>query len=116
MPLEQWYNHVPHIISILGTDWSVELTTPPDQDLLEGDAGATNQYTKTILLNRDELDNNAYIKETVRHEILHAFLMESGLDTCANEVDCWARNEEMIDWFAIQFPKISQIYKQLKVM
>lgn len=114
--LNQWYGHVPHVVSILGTDWSIELASPPEDDLTEGCAGSTNQYVKTILLNRDVLDTLEYIKETVRHELIHAFLMESGLDTSAQEVDCWARNEEMIDWFAIQSPKIYRLYKTLKVI
>lgn len=38
----------------------------------------------------------------VRHEIVHAFLKESGLD-CNSD---WARNEEIVDWIALQGPKI----------
>lgn len=44
---------------------------------------------------------------TLRHEIVHAFLYESGLGV--NSLECkegWATNEEMVDWIAIQGPKI----------
>jgi hypothetical protein len=50
--------------------------------------------------------------ETLRHEILHAFLSESGLRwNSFPEEKAWAQNEEMVDWFAIQFPKILKVYE-----
>lgn len=52
-----------------------------------------------------------YEKRTIRHEIVHAILFESGLDHNAD----WPRNEEIIDWIAIQFPKLLEIFKSLKV-
>lgn len=47
-----------------------------------------------------------------RHEIMHAFLYESGLDGQSCNVDCWAKNEEMIDWFALQSKKIFKAFKK----
>ena len=41
-----------------------------------------------------------------RHEIVHAFLLESGLAECSGDTDCWAQNEAMVDWFARQGQKI----------
>jgi hypothetical protein len=52
----------------------------------------------------------------MRHEILHAFLYESGLRENSNKVYAWAENEEMVDWIAIQFPKIEKIYKELNIL
>lgn len=54
---------------------------------------------------------------TLRHEVIHAFFNESGLqwNSFAPE-KAWAKNEEMVDWFAIQFPKIYTVYQQLGVM
>lgn len=43
----------------------------------------------------------AYQKKVLRHEIVHAFLYESGLWQNAYGSKCWAKNEEMIDWMAI---------------
>ena len=50
--------------------------------------------------------------ETVRHELIHAFLNESGLqwNSFAPE-KAWAKNEEMVDWFAIQMPKLLAAFK-----
>jgi hypothetical protein len=50
--------------------------------------------------------------ETLRHELIHAFLSESGLgwNSFAPE-KAWAKNEEMVDWFAIQMPKLLKAFK-----
>lgn len=50
--------------------------------------------------------------ETFRHELIHAFLNESGLQWDSVRVDHWAKNEEMVDWFAIQFPKLLKAFKE----
>ena len=52
------------------------------------------------------------MKTTLRHEIVHAFLGESGLSANSNESDAWARNEEMVDWFALQGPKIYKAWQE----
>ena len=52
-------------------------------------------------------------QETLRHEIIHAFLDESGLQGCALTLDgAWSKNEEMVDWFALLGPKIAAAWKQ----
>lgn len=51
-------------------------------------------------------------KEILRHEIVHAFFNESGLAQNSNSIDAWARNEEMVDWIAIQGPKIWRAWQE----
>lgn len=46
-------------------------------------------------------DPARYQRKVIRHELVHAFLFESGLS-----VNSWADNEEIVDWIAIQFPKL----------
>jgi len=41
---------------------------------------------------------------------VHAFLYEGGLNS-----ESWARNEEIVDWMAIQIPKIANKYKELNI-
>ena len=36
-----------------------------------------------------------------------------GLTSSSNGVDCWAKNVEMVDWIAIQYPKIKKVFQQL---
>ena len=52
-------------------------------------------------------------KHVLRHELIHAFLFESGLDQNSNLCESWAINEEMVDWMAIQMPKIMNIYDSI---
>lgn len=53
-------------------------------------------------------------KETLRHEVIHAFFNESGLKQNALPTEtAWAKNEEMVDWIAIQFPKILRVFIEL---
>lgn len=51
-------------------------------------------------------------KETLRHEIVHAFFNESGLSCSSGQTDAWARNEEMVDWIALQGPKIYKAWQE----
>lgn len=53
-------------------------------------------------------DLKAYQKQVIRHELIHAFLYESGLDVGSD----WAKNEEIVDYFAIQFPKMLRAFKE----
>ena len=48
----------------------------------------------------------------LRHEIVHAFLFQSGLSANSNATDAWATNEEMVDWIALQGPKIYKAWKE----
>ena len=53
-------------------------------------------------------------KQMLRHELIHAFLFESGLNTNTFTVEePWSINEELVDWVAIQFPKMYNIFKEL---
>ena len=53
----------------------------------------------------------------LRHELIHAFLSESGLADSSNGTgqDGLATNEEMVDWFARMSPKIFNTYKELGI-
>lgn len=56
-----------------------------------------------------------YAKSVIRHEIIHAFLYESGLYCNSSYTTNWACNEEMVDWIALQFPKIQKLYEELEL-
>ena len=60
------------------------------------------------------MEKNGLKKKTLRHELIHAFLAESGLSANAlSNYTSWAENEEMVDWIAIQFPKILEVFKEV---
>lgn len=113
-------------VNILGTTYKVYLNVPRNKEPKVPTAyGYTDFYSKKIVVfdvktipgwedATDEAVWNNY-SCTVRHEVIHAYLMESGLDCSSNAVDCWARNEEMVDWFAMQLPKIVKTCCELGV-
>ena len=60
-------------------------------------------------------DLAAYQRKVIRHEIIHAFLYESGLWQSSFNCKAWAQNEEMVEWFAIQSPKIFRAFREAGV-
>lgn len=113
-------------VNILGTTYKVYANVPYDKDpSLEGVYGYTDSYGKRIVVAdirtdpgwenaSDEAVRDNYCC-TMRHEIIHAYLIESGLNSSSNGVNCWARNEEMVDWFAMQMPKLIKTFRELGV-
>ena len=74
----------------------------------------TFQYYPPQLLQKAR---ETYWKKTLRHELIHAFLNESGLSDSSNCYEgAWTKNEEMVDWFAIQSPKIFEVFKEVSVL
>ena len=113
-------------INILGSTYKVYLNVPYTKDPnLTGAYGYTDFHGKKIVVSdirtvtgwegASEEALGDVFATTVRHEVIHAYLMESGLNASSNAVDCWARNEEMVDWFAIQMPKIVKTFCELGV-
>ena len=63
--------------------------------------------------NEEEETIQQCMKQTLRHEIVHAFLCESGLaDSAMQSQRGWAKNEEMVDWIAFQGPKIYKAWEE----
>jgi hypothetical protein len=52
-------------------------------------------------------------KQTLRHEIIHAFLCESGLSDSGLVYDgAWCKNEELVDWIAWQGEKLYKAWEE----
>ena len=110
------------LVYILGTQYNIKLISEADDPMLKTLWGYTDQTVHKIVVKliekqSDSVQNLAdYAKTIMRHELIHAFLFESGLGSCANELDCWSQNEEMVDWFAYQSPKIFKLFQQLNCL
>ena len=103
-------------INILGSEWAI-LERPEAEDKnLENADGYCDWTTRTIIIEREITgtlgDMEAYIRKVKRHEIVHAFLKESGLAECSATADAWACNEEMVDWLARVGPKIYEAWRE----
>lgn len=85
----------------------------------DGADGCMDQSLHVIRIAQFEADKNtiqdmeSYRKKVLRHEIIHAFLYESGLWNNSGNVQAWAQSEEITDWIAIQSPKLFQAFKEV---
>lgn len=104
-------------VSILGTYYTIKFDVP-ECELPEGSDGCMDQSTKEIKIahfepSRDSLQNlEEYRKKVLRHEILHAFLYESGMWNNSGSCEAWGQDETITDWIAIQFPKIMKTFEE----
>ncbi len=113
-------------INILGTSYKVYLNVPYAKDeSLQGRYGYMSFPNRKIVIadvrsipGWEDVDQETVAEAfatTVRHEVIHAYLMESGLNESSSPTECWARNEEMVDWFALQLPKMIKTFNELGV-
>lgn len=99
--------------NILGENYTINLNTP--REILTDCDGECARYDKRIsMVDIDEIFDGGGTKigrkkryaEGLRHEIIHAFFEESGLDE-------YSENEELVQWLAIQFPKLVDTFEQI---
>lgn len=109
-------------VSILGTMYHIKYDVTADQEsILENSRGYMDETSKSLVIGEADTDCDCasieYLKnKTLRHEIIHAFLVESGLGNSSFTVNGpWADNEEMVDWIARQFTKIQKVYELLGI-
>lgn len=110
-------------VSILGTVYKIFKRSKEQDSKLEECDGYCDYSTKNIVVitkrekDKMDLDNLKVIDNRIlRHEIIHAFVYESGLWCNSFGVSSWAQNEEMTDWIALQFPKIYEVFKKLNIL
>lgn len=101
-------------IDVLGTKYEMRISNQAEDSRLEGIDGYCDTTTKVCVV--DDMacagalakGNLAeYQKKVKRHELIHAFLYEFGLAE-----NCWAVNEEAVDWMAIQFEKLQKAFEE----
>ncbi len=111
-------------INVLGTSYKVNKYAYKDKPIFEKRSydGYCDSIGKEIaildLKTHPDFENESEAwcqkseKMTLRHEIVHAFFNESGLmDSSLQYSAGWAKNEEMVDWIALQFSKIMEAFK-----
>ena len=106
-------------VKILGEAWTLDICPKEKYESLKnGRAGfcdstvrlmAVDDFTTLEPSPHVLRDLHVSLRSIIRHEMLHAFLAESGLMGESQ----WAEDEEMIDWFANQLPKIVEAMKQV---
>lgn len=103
-------------INILGTEYQIHFRKEENDIKLKKADGYIDHSVKKIVVGIFEKDDmsiedlESYQRKVLRHEIIHGFLYESGLWNNTSQSGAWATSEEMTDWFAIQSPKIFEIF------
>ena len=114
-------------VSILGTEYRIRFDDYNSPELKGKSRFGYTFYDEKLIVCEDfdtdeewksesEEVKSSRRKSVLRHEITHAFLMESGVAQNSNSTDAWAMNEEMVDWFAIQSPKIFAVFQKLDLL
>ncbi len=91
-------------INVLGTDYNIYTSTAEQDEQLKKCDGYIVPELKKICL--DSKPNKQHQDHVLTHELIHAFLYESGLD-----VETWASSEEIVDWISLQLMKMSSTVK-----
>ena len=102
-------------IDVLGTEYDVSVLKRDEDKALQTCDGYCDKTSKKIVVKAEDEDNeleiySVYLKKIMRHEIIHAFLFESGLHENYKK-ETWGHDETMVDWFAVQFPKLMTAFK-----
>ena len=100
-------------INVLGTEYTIYLQSE-DARLAECD-GFCDKTTKEIHIGKfpDDCDLGqpaVYEKKILRHELVHAFMFESGLAEGWEHQD-YGQEELTVDWFAYMAPKLFEAFK-----
>lgn len=88
-------------VSILGEDYVVKFENTRTESVLKDADGECRWYKKEIVID-DELEEKEHKEFVIKHEILHAFLAESGLRK-------YREDEDIINWIAWNFEKIQKV-------
>ena len=102
-------------VNILGTEYTIRFIPEEEDDILKDYDGYCDETVKEVVVKkykRGEPGSKKNLElqdqKNHRHEIVHAFLFESGLA----ENSGWAQNEEMVDWIAKQGPKLIKAWQE----
>lgn len=104
-------------VNILGAQYEIIESDRVKDMNLENNDGYCDFSTKKIVIDTFKNtpgsmeDLEKYRKQVIRHELVHAFLFESGLDGSS-----WANNEEIVDWIAIQSEKLFNAFMEVDAL
>lgn len=112
-------------ITILGQEYTIVQDTPKNNPKLEDNYAYVEPYAKKIVVDKtidvsigvpsgrpDAIENiDGFINKVYRHEIIHAFFTESGIDYNLSKDE----EDFLVDWIAKQFPKMKKIFAELGV-
>ena len=109
-------------VNILGSEWSVVTSDQSKDEYLKQVGGYCDYTANTVVyephprMDSSECESftapDVENRRIVRHELIHAFLFESGMADDAT----WPVNEAMVDFFARQFPKLLKAFQEVEAL
>lgn len=107
------------VVNVLGTEYTITESTENEDENLQGVDGYCDTSIKAIVIDKMENVHGPgtkknladYKKSVLRHELVHAYLYESGLAECS-----WANNEALVDWIAIQVTKMVKTFGEVEAI
>lgn len=110
-------------VSVLGVEYKIIFRTAKNDKKLDGADGYCEFLSKEIVIDKSIFtggDGSPLLLKkldllglkVIRHELIHAFIYESGLSS----ENIWAENEELVDWIAIQFPKLKKCFDEVGLL
>ncbi|MDD3417244.1 MAG: hypothetical protein PHY47_25165 [Lachnospiraceae bacterium] len=110
-------------INVLGTEYTIEFRNYEEDELMkknEVDGYCDKSIHLIVVANKTndcEVDNFEEIqKSIIRHELIHAFMYESGLSASWEHQTKWGHDETTVDWIACQFPKLMKAFEDAKCL
>ena len=103
--------------NILGTEYQVNVKQRQTDPKLGTRDGYTDLSVKKIVVadvekekDDDSVEDLSYYrKKVIRHETIHALFYESGMND-------WSMDEQLVDYLAMQIPKIYKVWKDLNAL
>jgi len=107
-------------VTILGQVYKIRECTEEEYPKLRisNANGLCECYSKEIVLDKETYESpdpksyakiDLWKKRLTRHEIIHAFFHESGMADYRDD-------EKIVEWLALQMPKIFKAFEQLEIM
>jgi len=106
------------VVHILGEEYKIFFKEDKDDIKISTADGYVDFSDRRIVIGVFEYctdsirDLEAYTRKVMRHEIIHAFLRESGIWNNTHTSKNWAVDEEIVDWIALQAPKLFRAFKE----
>lgn len=104
----------PTSVTVLGQPYEIVYRPDSEQDpKLDEANGYCEPHSKKLIVSDFTPDAKTvenpddFKAKVLRHEIVHAFLHESGLRS-----NSWGDNEEIVDWIALQGPKLLRAWQE----
>jgi hypothetical protein len=101
-------------VSVLGSKYRITYTDTAHDSNLKNCDGYCDRTSRSICVSRRESDSDVddfdmYARKVLRHEIVHAFMYESGLGENWEHRN-FGQEETVVDWIASQGPKIIEAW------